>query len=196
MKRALTKKQDEVLRFIRSRLVCGKPAPTIREIGSRFGFSSTGTVRGHLRALAAKGRVVLAASKARSIELAEAAGIPVLGRISAGLPLEAQEDVEGFLRPEELAPCSDDMFALRVQGDSMSGAGILDGDLVVVRRQKQAACGDIVVALVAGEATVKRLCRRQGRLWLAAENPRYRPLACTEATSIIGRVLSVVRRYV
>ncbi|MDD5347069.1 MAG: transcriptional repressor LexA [Candidatus Omnitrophica bacterium] len=197
MAQPLTPKQKEVLRFIACSVSVQKMSPTIREIGRHFGFSSTGTVRDHLRALAAKGYLARARKKARAIELADAAcGIPIIGRIAAGSPLEANENIEGFLRPEEAAPLADDVFALRVQGDSMSGAGIVDGDIVIVRRQKQARQGDIVVALVGGEATVKTLRKQGSRMWLVPHNKKYRPLSCSGSTVIAGKVISVVRRYV
>ncbi|HOW42061.1 MAG TPA: transcriptional repressor LexA [Candidatus Omnitrophota bacterium] len=198
----LSAKQKQVLEFIRQKIYGEHCAPTIREIAGRFGFSSTGTVRDYLKALQKKGYVAVSASKARAIVLTDAAaGIPLVGRVAAGRPQLALEDVEGYLRPDELlgptgAGDASALFALRVKGESMTGKGILDGDTVIVRRQSRADDGDIVVALIADEATVKTLRRRHNRLLLEPANSRYKPIACDENTAIIGKVIRVLRNYV
>jgi repressor LexA len=218
MNRDLTKKQEEVLEFIRERVREDGAPPTIREIGERFRFRSTGTVRDYLRALEKKGYLRLQGGRARGIELAPGLRerrVPILGRVAAGVPILAEENLEGHLdldrsmRPER----GGTYFALRVQGDSMTGAGILDGDFVVVRSKETAEPGAIVVALVDGEVTVKRLGKqsrksRKGKmqrtkgpredrsgLWLLPENPKYEPIRVTEDTRILGEVATLVRDY-
>lgn len=200
----LTVKQKKVLDFIREQILRDARVPTIREIAGRFGFSSTGTVRDYLAALQRKGFLQLTASKARGLALTDrACGIPVAGRVSAGPLQPALEDIETYIRPEDIVPLTaGEVFGLRVKGESMVGKGILDGDIVVVHRQSQADDGDIVVALFADEATVKTLRRRKehggaGGNWvLEPANPNYRPIPCHEHTSIIGKVIRVIRSYV
>jgi len=207
----LTPKQEHVLAFIRERILRASRAPTIREIAGRFGFSSTGTVRDYLGALQKKGFLRLSALKARAIELTDVAcGIPVAGRVSAGPLQPALEDIESYLRPEDIVPLRTNpgdsvVFGLRVKGESMVGKGILEGDIVVVQRQPRADDGDIVVALFSDEATVKTLRRRKesggkshgSRGWvLEPANPKYRPIPCDEHTVIVGKVIRVIRSYV
>jgi len=196
MNEMLTQKQREILEFIRGRVTRERMPPTLREIGRHFGFSSTGTVRDHLGALARKGYLTLTRQKARAIELNRRLfGIPILGRVQAGEPTFAEQDVEGYLEPYVWAG-DEQLFCLRVKGDSMKDAGIIEGDLVVVRRQAKADAGDVVVALMEDEATVKTLRRAGKGFSLCPANDRYTPIPCTPATKILGRVVSVVRRYV
>ncbi len=193
----LTQRQREVLNFIRRKISTEKLTPTIREIARHFGFSSTGTVRDHLLALSKKGYLKLNKNKARALELtAEEQGLPIVGMVACGKPQFAQEDIEGYLQMDKIfKPCLE-LFCLRARGDSMSGAGIIEGDLVVVRRQPQAQNGEIVVALIGDEATVKFLRRRKNKYYLEPANKKYRALPFTESTSIVGKVVSVVRKYV
>ncbi|MGE5308083.1 MAG: transcriptional repressor LexA [Deltaproteobacteria bacterium] len=206
----LTAKQKEILGFIRERVMRDRLAPTIREIGVRFGFSSTGTVRDHLEALARKGYLTLGRQKARGIELDQRLfGLPIVGRVAAGEPKLAEQDIEGYLEPYEWAgdraqagtgPSDwagyERLFCLRVKGDSMKDAGIIEGDLVVVRRQPEAEPGEVVVALFEDEATVKTLRRIGGKFYLCPANEKYKPIPCTPVTRILGRVVTVVRKYV
>jgi repressor LexA len=192
----LTERQKEVLNFIRRKIAIQKPAPTIREIAMHFGFSSTGTVRDHLSALNKKGYLKLNKNKARALELiGDERGLPIVGMVACGKPQFAQEDIEGYLEPDIFKP-DPDLFCLRAKGDSMSGAGIIEGDLLVVRRQPEPQNGQIVVALIGDEATVKFFRRKNNKFYLEPANTKYRVLPVTEATSIIGKVISVFRKYV
>jgi repressor LexA len=193
----LSEKQQQVLEFIRRKITAERLPPTIREIAAHFGFSSTGTVRDHLQALAQKGYLVLNRHKARAIELkAAVTGIPILGRVAAGSPTLAVEDIEGYLEPDSLFDPADGLFALRVKGDSMVEAGIMEADIVVVRRQPKAENGDIVVALMGEEATVKRFRKLDSRCWLIPANKSYKPIPCNSGTAILGKVTRVIRSYV
>jgi repressor LexA len=198
----LTPRQQKLLTYI---LDCirgtGRP-PTVREICRSFGYRSTGTARDHLRALETKGHLKKLPGKSRGlvphnwpkILRAEFPPMPILGRVPAGSPLLAEENIEGTLDlTEEFA--GQKVFALKVHGDSMIDAGICEGDLVVVRAQNHAEAGEIVVALVDGESTVKRLARRNGKLWLEPANRRYEPIPVAGDTKILGRVIGVIRSY-
>jgi len=198
IRQKLTEKQTEVLKFIYHAIRDANLPPTIREIAEHFGFSSTGTVRDYLRALAQKGYIRLTANKSRAIELVREAlfSVPILGRVQAGLPALAVEDIEGYLNLDSFVFSGDETFALRVKGDSMIEAGILPDDLVLVRRQNIAQTGETVVALVGSdEATVKHLRKRENMYYLEPANPRYEPIPVNEDVSIIGKVISVVRRF-
>ena len=167
-------------------------SPSVREIGAAVGLSSTASVSYHLQALQAKGLLQSPGAKGRKRALVTGARpgqIPVVGVVTAGLPILAVENQEGTL-PWNDPGC----FALRVRGDSMLGAGILPGDKVVVRPQSTADDGQIVVARLEDEATVKRLRRRGGTIWLMPENDAYEPIDGTHA-EIIGVVRAVVREY-
>ena len=168
-------------------------APSIREIGAAVGLRSTASVSYHLTQLQEKGLLVSPGGKGakRSIVTAQRPGqIPVVGVVTAGLPILAVENQEGTMAWEGDPKC----FALRVRGDSMINAGILDGDKVVVRPQQTANDGQIVVARIGDEATVKRLRRRNGQVWLLPENENYDPIDGSEA-ELIGLVKAVVREY-
>ena len=159
-------------------------SPSVREIGAAVGLRSTASVSYHLQAPGAKGRK-------RAIVTTQRPGqIPVVGVVTAGLPILAVENQEGSIPWEGDPNC----FALRVRGDSMINAAILSGDLVIVRPQQSADDGQIVVARIGDEATVKRLRRRQGKIWLMPENDSYDPIDGTEA-ELIGIVKAVYREY-
>ena len=167
-------------------------SPSVREIGAAVGLRSTASVSYHLQALQAKGLLQTPGAKGRKRALVTGARpgqIPVVGVVTAGIPILAVENQEGTL-PWNDPGC----FALRVRGDSMLGAGILPGDKVVVRPQSTADDGQIVVARLEDEATVKRLHRRNGKIWLLPENDAYDPIDGTRA-EIIGVVRGVVREY-
>lgn len=186
-------KREEVYAFLREFVNQNGYAPTVREICAATGLRSTASAYYHLQGLAEVGRIRLDESKKRAISLPESAQsgkIPVLGLVTAGVPILAVENIEGYL-PWERDP---DCFALRVRGDSMIGAGILSGDKVIVRPQPTADSGDIVVALLGDEATVKRLSVGKDGVWLLPENPAYAPIDAKEAV-ILGRVCGVVREY-
>ena len=167
-------------------------SPSVREIGAAVGLRSTASVSYHLQALQDKGLLQAPGAKGRKRALVTGARpgqIPVIGVVTAGYPILAVENQEGTL-PWGEAGC----FALRVRGDSMVGAGILDGDKVIVRPQQSADNGQIVVARIEDEATVKRLWRKNGQVWLLPENENYEPIDGTYA-EIIGIVRGVVREY-
>lgn len=187
-------KQEEVFRFISDYIASHSYAPSIREIGEAVGLSSTASVYYHLNALQQEGRIRMDRSRKRSITLPDAVQghIPIVGVVTAGRPILAVEHIEGYLPMDGQTK---DRFALRVRGDSMIGAGIFDGDLVVVRQQPDADSGQIVVALLDDEATVKRLHRGEdGSVWLLPENPAYEPIDAKDA-AILGRVIALIRTY-
>ncbi len=193
----LTAKQKDVLKFIYKAVKHDHRPPTIREIAAHFGYSSTGTVRDYLRALIDKGYIKVAANKSRAIELIREAlfSFPILGRVHAGLPNLAVEEIEGYLNLDSLVFSDESTFALRVKGDSMVGAGIMPNDLVLVRKQSVAQTGETIVALINDEATVKNLGRRDGDYYLEPANPNYSPVKVDANVSIVGKVISVVRRF-
>ena len=189
--------RERIYRFVRDRLLGGFP-PTVREVKEAFGFRSVQTAREHLEALVTEGRLAKEAGKARGYRLGGDSRptrlIPLLGRVPAGPLNIATEDLEGYL-PIQGHRSGDDLFGLRVRGESMTGAGILPGDIVVVRRQPAADSGDIVVALIGGEATVKRLRIRRNRVELHPENPAFEPIIPDPADlTLLGKVIEV-RRY-
>jgi repressor LexA len=186
-------KAQEILEFVNEFVQENGYAPSIREIGAAVGLSSTASVNYHLQQLQEKGLLLAPGSKGRkrAIVTAQRAGqIPVVGVVTAGVPILAVENREGTMAWEGDPSC----FALRVRGDSMINAGILSGDKVVVRPQQTADDGQIVVARIEDEATVKRLSRRNGEIWLLPENDNYSPIDGREA-EIIGVVKAVVREY-
>jgi repressor LexA len=197
VKKDLTHKQKDVLKFIYQSIKIHKLPPTIREIAQKFGFSSTGTVRDYLKALVSKGYIKVTKNKSRAIELVREAifSFPILGKVQAGLPTLAVEEIEGYLDMDSLVFSDDDTFALKVRGDSMVEAGIMPDDLVLVRRQNVAQTGETIVAMIEDEATVKRLNKRNGNYFLDPANPEYQPIPVNEHVSIIGKVISVVRRF-
>ena len=168
-------------------------APSVREIGQAVGLRSTASVSYHLRQLQETGALADSGAKGRKRAIVTAVRpgqIPVIGVVTAGLPILAVENQEGTIAWDGDPNC----FALRVRGESMIEAGILDGDKVVVRPQQTADDGQIVVALLGEEATVKRLRRRNGQVWLMPENPAFSPIDGTQA-QIIGLVKAVYREY-
>ena len=168
-------------------------APSVREIGAAVGLRSTASVSYHLTQLQEKGLLVSPGQKGckRAIVTAQRPGqIPVIGVVTAGVPILAYENQEGTMAWDGDPKC----FALRVRGDSMINAGILSGDKVVVRPQQTASDGQIVVARIGDEATVKRLSRKSGQIWLLPENPAYPPIDGSEA-ELVGLVKAVVREY-
>jgi len=177
--------------------------PSVREIGERVGLSSSSTIHAHLKALEKRGMIHRDPTKPRALRSEtptppagspDAVVMPILGRVAAGVPITAQEDVEGeFLLPAGFVPRASNAFMLRVQGESMIEAAIMDGDLILVRPQPSAENGEIVVAMIEGEATVKRFYRESGRIRLQPENAAMAPIYASDV-EIIGRVEAVVRR--
>lgn len=186
-------KAELILDFVNQFVQENGFAPSVREIGAAVGLRSTASVSYHLNQLQEKGLLVSPGQKGRKRAIVTAlrpGQIPVVGVVTAGLPILAVENQEGTMAWEGDPKC----FALRVRGDSMINAGILDGDKVVVRPQSTADDGQIVVARIGDEATVKRLRRRNGQIWLMPENDAYVPIDGSEA-ELIGLVKAVVREY-
>lgn len=187
-----SRKPEEIMNFVNEFVQEHGYSPSVREIGEAVGLRSTASVSYHLQALQAKGFLGAAGQKGRKRALAAGARpgqIPIVGVVTAGVPILAVENQEGTM-PWGEPGC----FALRVRGDSMINAGILEGDKVVVRPQSTADNGQIVVARIEDEATVKRLLRKNGQVWLMPENENYAPIDGTHA-EIIGIVRGVVREY-
>ena len=186
-------KAELILEFVNQFVQENGYAPSVREIGAAVGLRSTASVSYHLQQLQEKGLLQGSGSKGkkRAIVTSTRPGqIPVVGVVTAGLPILAVENQEGTMAWDGESGC----FALRVRGDSMIGAGILPGDKVVVRPQATADDGQIVVARIGDEATVKRLSRKNGQIWLLPENDAYAPIDGSEA-ELIGLVKAVVREY-
>ena len=186
-------KADRILDYVNQFVQENGYAPSIREIGAAVGLRSTASVSYHIQALQDKGLLLTPNTKGRKrsvVTNARPGQIPVVGVVTAGLPILAVENQEGTMAWDGESGC----FALRVRGDSMLGAGILPGDKVVVRPQATADDGQIVVARIGDEATVKRLSRKNGQIWLLPENDAYAPIDGSEA-ELIGLVKAVVREY-
>lgn len=185
-------REEQILTFIREYSAENGYAPSIREICAGVGLRSTASVNYHLKNLQQKGMLTLGEKgRKRAIAAPQRPGqIPLIGTVTAGLPILALENQEGTISWDGDPSC----FALRVRGDSMVGAGILSGDVVVVRPQPTADDGQIVVARLEDEATVKRLRRRNGEIWLMPENEAYTPIDGAYA-QIIGVVKALVREY-
>lgn len=202
----LTRKQQQIYDYILAFTSENGYPPSVREIAAAVGLKSPSTVHFHMKGLEEAGMIVKAEGKTRAISLPHAAfglvaeeedphlnQVPIVGSVAAGSPILAQECIEDYLTFDTQG-MSGEHFALRVRGESMLGAGILPGDLVVVHRQQEAYSGEIVVALFEDEATVKTYRVKDGRVWLMPENPEYQPIDGTYA-EIIGKVAAVVRRY-
>lgn len=194
----LTPKQQALCDFLRQFTQERGYPPTVREIGEHLGLRSTSSVHFHLKKLLDAGIVYMEPGKTRSITLVEEAlppegQIPLLGNVAAGSPILAEECIEEYI-PFDTGGRPEEYFALRVRGESMLGAGILPDDLVVVRRQQSASSGEIVVALLGDEATVKRLSHRNGGVWLLPENDAFQPIDGRNAL-VLGKVTAVVRQY-
>ncbi len=201
----LQDKQRQILEVIEEAVRQQGYPPTVREIGAAVGLSSPASVQGHLGALETMGYIRRGCAKRRALEVVRStagrsgssdpglARVRVLGRVAAGAPLLAEEDVEDFIEVPGYLGAGGQCFALRVVGSSMVNAGILDGDVVVVRQQQNADDGDIVVAMLEDEATVKRFYREAGQVRLQPENDAMQPIY-TQDPRIIGKVTGVLRR--
>lgn len=186
-------KQQKILEFLNAFIEENGYPPTVREICAAVELKSTATVSYHLAELKRLGKIQNDSGKRRTISLSEpskAGRIPLVGVVTAGLPILAQENLEGSLPWDGDSDC----FALRVKGDSMINAGILDGDKVIVRPQPDATNGDIVIALLEDEATCKRFRRSADGVWLLPENPAYDPIDGRNAR-LLGKVVAVLREY-
>jgi repressor LexA len=205
MRPKLTARQQEILAYIERIVSTTGVPPSIRQIGAALGIRSTNGVRSHLKALEKKGYIHRSLRTSRGIAmldrikqvttstLQEAVAVPILGRVTAGMPILAVENRDGHLQLDPSLVKGADTFALRVEGDSMIGAGILDGDYVLVRPQPHADNGDIVVALLEDdEVTVKRFFREAGGVRLQPENPTMEPIRAPRV-AICGKVTGLVR---
>jgi repressor LexA len=196
-----TKRQEEVLDFIKEFLLRNKFPPTIREIANSFEISVKGAYD-HIKALEKKGFIHCNQNRSRAIEVlvetdeeSLVVSIPILGRVAAGIPILAEENLDGTVLLPQNFLGKGSHFALRVKGDSMTGAGIMDGDLAVIRSQVTAENGEIVVAMTDEDAvTLKRYFKEKSRIKLQAENPAYHPIYA-QGVRILGKLVSVVRRY-
>lgn len=203
MAKPLTPRQQQILRHIATNIRRTGIVPSVREIGSALGMRSPSTVHQHLAALARKGYLRRDGDRMRVLEITDRTGLPdseevvslpLVGRVSAGVPVLAEQQVEEMIPvPRRFVGWNDESFLLTVRGDSMIGAGIFEGDLVIVRCQPTATTGDLVVALRGEEATVKRLDADSGRPYLRAENPSYPPIH--GEFEILGKVVGLLRRY-
>ena len=195
--RELSKMQQKIYEYIAACIREQGYPPSVREIGEAVGLKSPSTVHFHLKRLEEAGVIEKGAGKGRAITLRESPKpenqVPVVGNVAAGSPILAQECIEDYLT-FDTGRLGDTHFALRVRGESMLNAGILPGDLVVVRQQQTCNQGEIVVAMIDDEATVKRFSRKGGHVWLLPENDAYSPIDGTYA-QILGKVVAVVRQY-
>ena len=199
---ALTDRQKAIYDFLLKSIREKGFAPSIHEIGRQFKIASTNGVSDHLKALEKKGYIRRVGK--RAIEVVNALGkavinvtheVPILGRVAAGKPFLSEENTEGFLAiPSDMG--GGKQFALQVQGDSMIGAGIIDGDRVIVQQQSTAENGEIVCALIDGEATLKRFYKKDGVVTLKAENDQYAPIVVAEGEfRIAGKIVGLLRKF-
>ena len=199
---SLTARQKAIYDFLLKTIREKGFAPSIPEIGKQFKIASTNGVSDHLKALEKKGYIRRVGK--RAIEVVNALGktvltatrdVPILGKVPAGKPLLSEENIEGILSiPDDMG--SGKLFALQVKGDSMIGAGIFDGDKVIVKQQGTAENGEIVCAMINGEATLKRFFKKDGVITLKAENDKYAPITVSEGEfRIAGRVVGLLRKF-
>ena len=208
MKKILTKRQQEILDFIEEFIQRRGYPPTLREIGNEFGISSTNGVRVNLAALEKKQYIIRRPWLSRGIELVhdpkvkqidgEIGYVPIVGKVAAGEPIFAAENIEGMLAIDDTFLSTKKVFALKVQGDSMIGAGIMDGDYVLARRQHNAEPGEIVVFIVGDEITVKRFDTKSDKVLLIPENEAYETRIIKKNApdlQIAGKVVGLLRKY-
>lgn len=202
----LTKRQQEVFETIIRMMKENEYPPTLKELADELGAASRNTAVKHLTILDRKHYIKWEKNKARGIKVLEHKGlldrgeeqsVPLVGAVTAGLPMLAEENIERYVPvPKYLIRSGDRHFLLRVQGESMKNAGILDDDLVVVRSQNTADVGDVIVALMDGEATVKRLAAQSGQRYLKAENPEFSDIHPGDEWTIQGKVVALVRETI
>jgi len=198
MGKKISRRQEEILRYIQKTMDERGYPPSVREIGEAIGLKSSSTVHAHLVHLEKKGYIRRNPTKPRAIELVGASSsvvrVPVVGRVAAGEPILAVENIEDtFPLPANFLKSSDNVFMLTIRGDSMINAGILDGDYIIVRQQNTAENGDIVVALLGDNATVKRFFKEDDCIRLQPENDALDPIR-TKNVTILGKVIGVLRR--
>lgn len=195
-------KQTEIYEFIRKQILEKGYPPSVREICKGVGLSSTSTVHGHLERLEKKGLIKRDSTKPRTIELLkepimkrEMLNIPIVGKVTAGTPILAVENIEDtFPMPLNFLPSNEELFMLSVSGESMIDAGILDGDLAIIEKCNCAENGDIVVALIENEATLKRFFKEKDHIRLQPENKTMKPIIVDDC-KIIGKLIGLFRRY-
>lgn len=208
MSEQLTEKQQRALRFIQAEITDRGRPPTLREIGGEIGVTSTNGVRYVLDALVRKGYLERSPMLSRGIELTERSlvgggrttsrEVPIVGRIAAGIPITATENIESRVTVDRSIAPTDDTFALRVRGESMIEAGIHEGDVIFARPQRTADSGDIVVAMIGEEATVKYYRPMGGRILLEPANSRFKPIIVESGTPgflILGKVVGLMRKF-
>ncbi len=200
MMERITAKQEQIFKFLRAFTEEKGYPPSVREICQGIGLKSPSTVHAHLKALESAGYIKRDPNKTRAMLINEtessgvhAVSVPLLGQVAAGNPLLAVEDIEGYV-PFDPGTSEREYFALRVKGDSMIDAGILEGDILIVEIRESAVNGEIVVALIDGEATVKRFKRTSDGVWLMPENAAYEPIDGRYA-QIAGKVVASMRKY-
>ena len=198
MSKVLTNRQAEVLSFIKEFAIEHGYPPTIPEIQEEFGIKSPNGVNNHIKALIRKGYLKRDSSRARALDIiGRRDGLPIVGRVAAGAPLLAQENLEGYFNLHDIYGSSNEIFMLRVNGESMIKAGIFDGDFVIVRMQQTVEAGEIGVAFIEDEATVKRIYRDGNIIKLVPENDALDPITVMSTDPsfrIGGKVVGVVRR--
>ena len=201
MQRPRGDNQQRILDYIRSVIQTRGYPPSVREIGAAVGLKSTSTVHGHLQRLEKKGLIHRDAMKPRAMEVSGVSpvdpsnvAVPILGHVTAGVPILAEENLEEYVQLPTSRVGEGEHFILHVHGDSMIDAGILDGDLIVVRQQVDANNGEIVVAMIDDSATVKRFYKERGHFRLQPENPTMDPIIVNDVT-ILGKVVSLYRTF-
>ncbi|HHW99572.1 MAG TPA: transcriptional repressor LexA [Firmicutes bacterium] len=202
MKPNLTKRQEQIFNFIKQSVLEKGYPPSVREIGAAVGLNSSATVHSHLNSLENKGLIRRDPTKPRAIEIlddsfqsvVDAVPVPVVGRVTAGAPILAVENIEEYFPLPRQVIRDQEVFILQVRGDSMIEAGILDGDYVLVRRQNFADNGDIVVALLGEEATVKTFYKEKNHIRLQPENSALSPIL-TQNVTVLGKVIGVFRLF-
>lgn len=201
----MTARQREILQYINEEVMKKNYPPSVREICEKMGLSSSSTVHAHLKALEKKGYIKRDPTKPRAIEILDThlhpkqkrtqRLVPLVGQVTAGIPVLAEENIENYLAlPEEIVK-GDIVFLLRVKGNSMKNAGILPDDLVIVRQQPSAENGEIVVALLGDEATVKRFYRDAEQIRLEPENPDFEVIISKENIRVLGKVTGLIRTF-
>ncbi len=197
--RASRENQQRILDFIKSEIEDKGYPPSVREICAAVGLRSTSTVHAHLNHLEEQGLIRRDSTKPRALEVldgshARGRSVPLVGRVTAGMPILAIENIEDYITLPQSVLGRDDIFCLRVQGESMIDAGILDGDIVVLRQQDSAENGEIVVAMVEDEATLKRIFYEDGRVRLQPENRTMAPIYVDSAV-VLGKLIALFRQF-
>jgi repressor LexA len=201
----LTSEQERVYSFIVEWKKKKSFPPTVREIAEGLNYKSPNNVRQHMRLIEKKGYLKIISGKARGIEVKppftpvgydNGFEVPLIGRVAAGTPITAEENIEGTVTLDRTLFKGDGLFTLRVRGDSMKDAGVFDGDIAVVRQKPSASNGEVVVAVIEGEATLKRFFKRDESIVLHAENPAYEDIVITAPQSVFiaGKLVGVIRK--